>query len=571
MQSLSAETNQNNSPSYNYQCDFNYSGCKFTSINKPEMIQHYKVETYRHLLYIQDKIRHIENTNYEIRKDYHKLFKIISNIQQFKKFPDILPKPSKEKNNDDNEMNKNKKKVKEKDKKEILNNFNNFNIQNIQNKIISEFNNKQKIYEVIGNKRKRSDEEKYIPEKKLEEPVDKNEEIILSSIDDDNNDNNFIHEEEAKHKIFINKSDEENQNQNKKEENLINNKKKKEDNYQNINRVINKEKSSSKNKKVNFIIQKENNEEMNDEQIKRFLSETEKNSKYNYDLLKKEFIEIYKKSPEAPKPIIYQKPINEKEKLNLKFVCQREKEKEIINDIEKTPFKMLDINNEAKDQKFLPVKDIDKFEIISDTENNGNKNNNNNEKVFIYGNDEISCDLLKEENINKSQNNSNSNNSNNNKIEVKEPEINLDKNKQKNNKGIISKIDYNDNILNNKKVQWEATLKKITGWFAIGVSENYDSNSENNINFLLSNQNIISNVTDNKKVKINLNLKEGDNLICLYSHKFKHLKIKKGEEEFVIENIISQSGRPLVPTAFFEKDCDQIIFHNFRVLAEYKK
>ena len=94
MQSLSIETNQNNLQSCNYQCDLSYMGCTFTTTNKQEMIKHYSLENYTHLLLLQKKIKCIESVNYEIKKDHHKLFKIISNIQQFKKFPDILPKPS---------------------------------------------------------------------------------------------------------------------------------------------------------------------------------------------------------------------------------------------------------------------------------------------------------------------------------------------------------------------------------------------------------------------------------------------------------------------------------------------
>ena len=571
MQSLSGETNQNNPQTCTYQCEFNYIGCKFTTMNKQEMIQHYRTESHSHLLLFQYKLRLIESVNSEIRKDYHKLFKIISNIQQFKKFPDILPKPSKDKNNDEFELNKNKYKRKDKERREIFcTNYNNINFQAIKNKLFSDFNTKQKIYEVIGYKRKRSEEEKP-KEKTIVDQINKNEEIILSSIDDDNNnDNNFLHEDGVKHQIFINKSEDNEENKLEQNYNNINNisKKKKEVIFQtdvvrdkNVN--INKEKNTSKPKKVNFIVQNENNnEEMNDMQIKRFLSETEKNSIYNFDLMKKDFIEVCKKSPEPPEPILDN--INLKSK-NENIDLFEKKEKEIIKD--KSPMKILNINqgNIENNKKSVnkKIKDSEKYEIISESENNENKNDN----IFIYGNDDDFSNniMIPEEKPKESKR------KNNNELPLKELERESETKKEKSIMDIISKIDYNENILNYKKVQWEATLKKITGWFAIGVSEKFDSINENNQNFILSNKNIISNVNDDKKVKINLNLKEGDNLICIYSHKFKNLKIKKGEEENIIENIASQSGRPLVPTAFFEKKSDQIIFHNFKVLAEYKK
>ena len=585
MQSLSIETNQNNPPICNYQCEFNYMGCKFTSINKQDMIHHYQTEANNHLMLFQYKLRLIESVNSEIRKDYHKLFKIISNIQQFKKFPDILPKPSREKNIEEFEMNKNK--AKKKEKKEIFtSSYNNLNIQSLQNRIITEFNNKQKIYEVIGYKRKRSEEEKP-KEKIIENQLNKDEEIVLSSIDEDNNDNNFLNEEGVKHRIIINKSEDNEENKKNEIEFNYNNNfpKKKEVLFQTDivkNKNMNKDKSLSKNKKVNFIVQNEtnnnininnknniichnnmNNEEMNDEQIKRFLSETEKNSIYNFDLMKKDFIEVCKKSPEPPEPII--------DNINIKQKNDNMKEFEKVK--EKTPVKILNINKEIKNKKSptVQVNDTDRYEIITESDHNENKNTNKNKNIFIYGKDDDYSNDIEIQGEKENKNIDNNNNSNSNKKIVKENEPKLDKKKSKNIMDIITKIDYNENVLNNKKVQWEATLKKITGWFAIGVSEKYDNINETNKNFILSNENIKSSVNDNKKVKINLNLKEGDNLVCLYSHKFKHLKIKKGEEENIIENIISQSGRPLVPTAFFEKESDQIIFYNFKVLAEYKK
>jgi len=169
---------------------------------------------------------------------------------------------------------------------------------------------------------------------------------------------------------------------------------------------------------------------------------------------------------------------------------------------------------------------------------------------------------------------------NNDINKIQNPNLNQVKgNKENNYYNKITRIDYSDKVLNDKKVQWEVELKKITGWFAIGISENlgYDINSNNknlleyNDKYFLSNDKIFNNINDNKRVKMNYDLKQGDKLICVYSPKFKQLKIKNGNNEYLIDNVEAKLGKPLVPTAFFENKSDQVIFQNFKVLADYKK
>ena len=556
MQSLSVDTNPNNQKNSNYQCVFNSWGCKVLLSNKEELKQHYRESVHKHLLLFQDKLIHLETTNYEIRKDYHKILKIISNVQQFKKFPEICPKFTKEKDKEENEMGKNKSKKRErekdKEKKEIMNNLANQNIQNMLLSKLIKQTQVQKTEDLIGNKRKRSEDEKIYKNENQE----KNEEITLSSIDDDNNENNFVHDDEGKHKIFINKSDDENDNKiNNETENDNYNDDDNDNDYDNKENIDKRKKKKNKTKgespfitpaKIKVI--KQNEEEMTDEQIKRFLSETEKKSKYNYDLLQKDFIQIYEKNTDS---MIYPKLTNNPEDNNL-FVSNK-------NDNNGK-------NNKSKQIKNSSYKDkeVGTYEILSESENdeknNEKKIDNYNDNVFIYeGNNDYYNSMIKEDN---NKENKVQNQNDNNK--------NLDYSR------IITKIDYSEKVLNDKKVQWEVKLKKISGWFAIGVSENYDCSEEqnnvtgNNTNFYLSNENI-TNFKDNKRVNINYHLKEGDNLICLYSPKFRQLKIRKGDEEFLLENVKTKSGRPLVPSAFFENACDQVIFHNFKILAEYKK
>jgi len=539
MQSLNIQTNQNHQQKNNYQCEFNYIGCKTTFPSKGEVKQHYKDSLNNHLLLLQEKIKKIDSVNYDIKKDYHRLFKIISNIQQFKKFPDICPNP-KETEDKEEEISKNKLRKKDIEKDKIINN------QNLQNLILNQINKNQNLEEMIGNKRKRNDE------LKLNDNNNKNEEIFLLSAEDDNNGNNFVHNDERKHKIFINKSEDSNN------ENNVESKKNRQDrndsfsNHKRDKEIIPIILNSKENENIiiNNINNKNNNEEMNVKQIKSFLLDKENSSKNKINLLEKNFSIIYDKSPENK---------NENE-INQSQIIRRKASNDIKKNNDKNNIICIENNINNNETKNPPYKDMVKYEILSMSDNDddiGEAGGNDNTQYYfqnIINND-----------INKIQN----------------PNLNQDKgNKEKNYYNKITRIDYIDKVLNDKKVKWEVELKKITGWFAIGVSENlgYDINSNNknlleynNGKYFLSNENIFNNMNDNKRVKMNFDLKEGDNLICLYSPKFKQLKIKNGNSEYLIDNVEAKSGKPLVPTAFFENKSDQVIFHDFKVLADYKK
>jgi len=287
MQSLSLESNQNNNqPNCNYQCEFNYSGCKITVSSEEELKQHYKDALNKHLFLLQDKLKHIDSQNYDIKKDYYKLFKIINNIQQFKKFPDICPKP-KEKEDKESELNKNKSKKKDKDKEKDKIGTN----QNLQSLILNQILKKQKPEDMIGNKRKRSEEFHNNCKIKFDvqkvENLEKNEEITLSSIEDDNNDNDFLNSEK-KHKIILNKSeDNDNEDEDEDENNVETRKIVKDKDIKNgyyishkvddLKNPININSKENENNNNNYINNENNgnndinndfnNEEMNDEQI----------------------------------------------------------------------------------------------------------------------------------------------------------------------------------------------------------------------------------------------------------------------------------------------------------------
>lgn len=556
MKSLNIQTNQNQKTNYNYQCEFNYIGCKISFPSKGEVKQHYKDSLNKHLLLLQEKIIKIDSVNYSIKKDYHRLFKIISNIQQFKKFPDICPKPEGIEDKEE-EISKNKSKKKEIEKDKIVKS------QNLQNLLLlNQIIKKQKLEEMIGNKRNRRDELKDNNNKN--EKFESNEEIALLTVEDDNNDNSFVHDDERKHKIFLNNSEDNNNENNvetKKNMEIRNNSYSSHRNNKEITPIIlnSIENENIINKSINNFNIKNYIKEKNDEQVKSFLSDKEKSSQYNIDLLDKDYIKFTEKFPE-----------NEHE-INQSQISQRDKNLIILNEVKEnkgnTNDNYLEKNIKKDDKKNPPYIDMIKYEILSDSDNDGEfdeRGKNKNTQDFfknIISNNKIN-------NLNYNNNtiqNQNLNQTYNNKL--------VDYSK------IINRVDYSDQILNDKKVQWEVELKKITGWFAIGISEifDYDANSNkgkleyNNNKYFLSNENIINNINDNKRVKMNSDLKEGNNLICLYSPKFNQLKIKNGNDEYLIDNVIERPGKALVPTAFFENKSDQVIFHNYKILADYKK
>lgn len=158
-------------------------------------------------------------------------------------------------------------------------------------------------------------------------------------------------------------------------------------------------------------------------------------------------------------------------------------------------------------------------------------------------------------------------------------------------------------VLNNKKVRWEIFLKKLSGYVALGISgkksdeqtsvilDDYNNEKINeeiipminsndlllssNIYYLLTNEHDIiiwKNGSNYKKSNNDLPiLKEGDNLIIIYCPKFAQLKIQKGDYIFIFENVGNKVRQLLHPCVIFGNKDDKAVFHNFQVLAEYKK
>ena len=168
------------------------------------------------------------------------------------------------------------------------------------------------------------------------------------------------------------------------------------------------------------------------------------------------------------------------------------------------------------------------------------------------------------------------------------------------------KINRDTHILNHKKIRWEILLKKLTGFCALGISgkrpedlgtvilDNENEKEEEKIEeeiiplpniecitsigymeYLLTNKQhtiIWKNGNNVKKNNSNLPvLKEGDNLIFIYCPKFSQLKIQKGDYIFIFENVGNKPRQLLNPFIIFENKNDKAVFHNFQVLAEYKK
>lgn len=168
------------------------------------------------------------------------------------------------------------------------------------------------------------------------------------------------------------------------------------------------------------------------------------------------------------------------------------------------------------------------------------------------------------------------------------------------------KVYRDTHILNHKKIRWEILLKRLTGFCALGISgkrpedlgtvilDNETEKEEEKIEeeiiplpnidcitnigymeYLLTNkQNTIIWKNGNNVKKNNSNLpvlKEGDNLIFIYCPKFSQLKIQKGDYIFIFENVGNKPRQLLNPFIIFENKNDKAVFHNFQVLAEYKK
>ena len=165
------------------------------------------------------------------------------------------------------------------------------------------------------------------------------------------------------------------------------------------------------------------------------------------------------------------------------------------------------------------------------------------------------------------------------------------------------KICRENHILNNKKIRWTVLLEKLSGYVALGIIGknpgvvNLDNENEkeekiveeefvplsssdsivslNNVLYLLTcDKNTIVWKNGNNVKKINNNLpliKEGDNLTFIYSPKYSQLKIQKGDYVFIFENVNNKAKQTLNPCVIFENKNDKAVFHNFQILAEYKK
>lgn len=114
--------------------------------------------------------------------------------------------------------------------------------------------------------------------------------------------------------------------------------------------------------------------------------------------------------------------------------------------------------NKIVNDSYSSLKEGGKYEILHEYDLEESKNDD-------YQN------LLKENNNDNKENRT----QNHNQIQSKKS-----KNKKIENSNIITIIYYNDKILNNKKMKWEVELKKISGWFSIGISENYVYSSDSN-------------------------------------------------------------------------------------------
>ena len=179
---------------------------------------------------------------------------------------------------------------------------------------------------------------------------------------------------------------------------------------------------------------------------------------------------------------------------------------------------------------------------------------------------------------------------------IKQEEEKTEKKKRKK----LFKYYFDGHIINNKKIRWEVQVKQLKGWFSLGISERRKTSETNEkqnhsiltvdkdfilkqINFLMANDRctILWENGQNKVTELKeqcFKIKEGDNLVLIYSPKFKQLKIyKKDEKEnedinsYIIENINYSKSQWLVPCAIYSKKDDKAIFKNFQVLADYNK
>jgi hypothetical protein len=182
-----------------------------------------------------------------------------------------------------------------------------------------------------------------------------------------------------------------------------------------------------------------------------------------------------------------------------------------------------------------------------------------------------------------------------NEEEEKEDFFKKDKNRVKIKDNTINNLIYyfDEHILNNKKIKWEAQIIKLKGWCCIGICEsaiNNYFNDEHTINymfnenkefflkqkkFLLTNNNYIIKRRDEKNtiniIEESFSIKEGDTLTFFYSPKYKHLKIQNNYGAVIIKNIEYYGSQWLVPCIIYSKEGDSVILKNFRLLFDYNR
>lgn len=181
-----------------------------------------------------------------------------------------------------------------------------------------------------------------------------------------------------------------------------------------------------------------------------------------------------------------------------------------------------------------------------------------------------------------------------NKKKNKKPKSNKEKQKK------YFRYFFDGHIINNKKAKWEVQIKQLTGWFSLGISERKKTSKSEKLaqimmtverdfivhqtNYLITNdQCSISWEDGENKVNENLDnfkIKDGDNLVIMYSPKFKQLKIQKTNgnnnisnenDTYIIDNINYYNNGWLVPCMVFSKVEDKASIKNFHILADYNK
>lgn len=271
------------------------------------------------------------------------------------------------------------------------------------------------------------------------------------------------------------------------------------------------------------------------------------------------------------------------------------------NDNNKKNESLNDKNKDKKEQSIM--KKYNEEEKINNQEKSKEKQLNKDKKKELVISSQISLQSNKIEIIEEDSDSSINKNTKDTKenINISNHKNNpLKNNTEKKNNYILLRDNH---ILNNKKIRWEMSLKKITGNIALGISgkksdehstliidnENKGNIEEEvlkmknmddlvslpNVQFLLTSEKstiVWKNGKNYKKTNPNLPLlKEGDNLSLIYCPKFSQLKIQKDGYVFLFENVCNKTKQLLYPSIFLENKTDKVDFHNFSILAEYNK